>query len=71
MSNSDISLIVSLSRDVKRYAGEFSISNENQSELKALESQISFAERTKTIVQEIEEEMMEETKEKMVKETID
>lgn len=44
---------------------------ENQSELKALESQISFAERAKTIVQEIEEEMMEETKEKMVKETMD
>lgn len=44
---------------------------ENQAELKILESRISFAEKAKKTVQEIEEEMMEETKNKMTKTTMD
>ena len=35
---------------------------ENQAELKVLEKQIKFAQKARTTVQEIEEEMMEDTK---------
>lgn len=44
---------------------------ENQAELKILNNQISFAKKAKDIVQEIEEEMMDETKNKMTETTMD
>lgn len=43
---------------------------ENQVELKTLEKQIKFAEKSRNIVQEIEEEMMNDTKDRMTKETM-
>ena len=44
---------------------------ENQTELKVLEKQIKFAQKARTTVQEIEEEMMEDTKSKMTGETME
>ncbi len=44
---------------------------ENQAELKVLEKQIKFAQKARTTVQEIEEEMMEDTKSKMTGETME
>lgn len=44
---------------------------ENQEELKVLKKQIAFATESKSIVEEIETEMMQEVREKMTKETME
>lgn len=58
-------------RNLREIHAELQKAIENQAELKVLEKQIKFAEKARNTVQEIEEEMMADTKSKMTGETMD
>lgn len=57
-------------KEWKEAAAKLSQAIESQKELKSLERKINFAEKARAIVQEIEEEMMEETREGITRETM-
>lgn len=58
-------------KNLREIHAELQKAIENQAELKVLEKQIKFAEKARNTVQEIEEEMMADTKSKMTGETMD